>query len=406
MINAKELFRTRIRTHIKEVARYLQYIFNGHLAIAMIFLIAAGAYYYQQILAELPENFPTAIVMSFFCAILLVYNPIQTLLKEADLVFLLPAEKRLNRYFRSALLYSYFVQLYLVVLLLAVLAPLYFTSYPDQSFSFYSMLGFLLVFLKGWNMVVTWWMYKIRDNNSRYVDVGIRYLLQFFIFYFLITSEFVFAGILTITLFLFFYYGYYLSSKHSLAWDQLIEKDQLRMRSFYRLANMFTDVPYLKAKVKKRSFLVQVLTRRLSFKQDKTLTYLYRITTIRSGEYLGMYIRLLIVGSLVIYYLPHVWIRILFGLLFLYLTAIQLMTIWYHHRTNLWMDLYPITYPQRQQAFVRWIRQLLFVHVCCYGLVFLFIGHWDQAILILGLGLLFIIAFTESYFKQKTKPSA
>ena len=38
-------------------------------------------------------------------------------------------------------------------------------------------------------------------------------------------------------------------------WEFLIEQDERRMTAFYRLANMFTDVPKLKNKVKRREWL-------------------------------------------------------------------------------------------------------------------------------------------------------
>lgn len=406
MFNAKNLFMERFRAHVKETVRYLQYIFNGHMAIAILFLIGAGAYYYQQALAQLPDDFPTAFIIALFFALVVIYNPIQTLLKDADLVFLLPAESQLKRYFNATLIYSYLVQLYLVIMLVAALAPLYFASYPDQSSRSYFLLGFLLVFLKAWNLLVTWWMLKIRDKNTRFIDGTLRFLLQFFIFYFYIKEFMIFSIVLSVSLFLLLYYGYYLTSKQSLAWDQLIEKDQLRMRSFYRMASMFTDVPYLKARVKKRHVCVRLFTRQLPFSQAKTYDYLYRITTVRSADYLGIYFRLAAIGGLISYYLPNNMVAVGFSLLFLYLTAIQLMTIWYHHRTVLWLDLYPISFEQRQGAFLRWVKTLLVIQTGWYGLLFALMARWDSAIFIIILGLLFTFWFTSSYLKQKTKRSA
>ena len=43
MFNSHEFFRNRFSDHIKETSRYLRYMFNGHIAVAMIFLVSAVA---------------------------------------------------------------------------------------------------------------------------------------------------------------------------------------------------------------------------------------------------------------------------------------------------------------------------------------------------------------------------
>lgn len=402
MFNAKELFTTRFQAHIKETIRYLQYIFSGHIAVALIFLVGAGAFYYQQILERLPDNFPTSIVVAFMFALVVIHTPIQTLLKEADLVFLLPAELKMKNYFAYTLIYSYVIQLYIVLVVLAVLAPLYFASYPNQTGRTYLLLAFLLVFLKGWNLMASWWLLKVRDKSTRVIDKGFRFLLQFFIFYFFINDLTTFATVLTVSLFILFYYSYLLSTKNSLAWDQLIEKDQMRMRSFYRLANMFTDVPHLKAKVKKRHVLVGLVTQFLELKRANTYTYLFRITTIRSADYLGIYTRLTLVGTLAVAYVPNSYVALGFGLLFMYLTAVQLMTIWHHHRTLLWIDLYPISMELRQKGLIRWVQTLLFIQVIWFSIVFAIMEIWHSVALIGVIGIVFILAFPPSYLKSKT----
>src|SRR5690625_2461633 len=103
MFDAKGLFKERLSAHLKETNRYLKYIFNGHLAIVMFFLISAIAVYYQQWLAQLPADFPTAWIIGVIFGVLVSYNPVKTLLQEPDLVFLLPAEQKMGYYFRNVL---------------------------------------------------------------------------------------------------------------------------------------------------------------------------------------------------------------------------------------------------------------------------------------------------------------
>src|SRR5699024_353889 len=140
MFDSHAFFKKRFSAHLKETSRYLKYIFNGHIAVAMMFFVAAAAYYYQQWLAELPENFPTAWIIGIAFGLLVSYSPVRTLLKEPDLVFLLAAEHKMGAYFRDALIYSFVVQLYMLLLIAAAFGPLYLASFPERSGRTYLMM--------------------------------------------------------------------------------------------------------------------------------------------------------------------------------------------------------------------------------------------------------------------------
>ncbi|MCT2535571.1 ABC transporter permease [Aquibacillus koreensis] len=402
MFDARQFFMERFSTHLKETSRYLKYIFNGHIAIAMLFIVSALAFYYQQWLATIPDNFPTAIIIAIGFGFIASYSPVRTLLKEPDIIFLLPAEHKMSAYFRFTLLYSFIIQVYLVLLLAAVLGPLYFASYPNQAGSQYLLIVLVLFILKFWNLLANWWMLKIRDYKSRWTDQIIRFVLNAVTFYFFVKAELLLAGITTILLFLLFVYNYYLSKQQpGIAWDLLIEKDNMRMRTFYRIANMFTDVPHLKMQVKKRHVLVSFLTSRIAFHQDKSFDYLYRITLVRSGDYLGMYLRLIFIGGLAVYYVPNIWLKVIFTLLFLYLSAFQLMTLWQHHRTITWLDLYPVSTETRQKALVSLLMSLMLIQVVAFLFLFLVIGQMIGLITVGITGVVFSYLFVHGYVKPR-----
>ena len=86
-----------------------------------MFIIGAGAYYYQQWLQTLTTSFPTALVMAVLIGLVLTAGSIQTLLK-ADLVYLLPVEEKLKPYFTKAFLFTFMIQLYIIAIVAAALA--------------------------------------------------------------------------------------------------------------------------------------------------------------------------------------------------------------------------------------------------------------------------------------------
>ncbi|TRM11846.1 ABC transporter permease [Lentibacillus cibarius] len=401
MFNAHDLFKQRFSAHMKETSRYLRYIFNGHIAFAMLFLISALAYYYQQWLAALPENFPTAVIIGITFGLLVSYSPARTLLKEPDLVFLIAAEHKMGPYFRDALIYSFVVQLYLVLLAGAAFGPLYAATYPDRAGSVYLWTLVVVLIFKAWNLLATWWMLKIREPGVRQVDQAARTLLNVVIFYFAVRGEMLWAAVTTVLFAFVFLYDWRVSVKQpGIVWDLLVEKDRGRMQTFYRLANMFTDVPHLKNQVKRRDWLV-TLVKRVPFTRTHTFDYLYRISFVRSADYLGMYARLLIIGGLFIYFVPNMWLQLLFALLFLYMSSFQMVTLYYHHRTVMWLDLYPVSLDVRQRSLVKLLYSLASIQTVLYTILFVVMQEWIGALAMIAIGVLFIFAFVRGYVYRK-----
>jgi len=401
MFDAHAFFKDRFSAHLKETSRYLRYIFNEHMGVAMLFFISALAYYYRQWLTQLPDDFPTAWIIGIAFGLLVSYSPVRTLLKEPDLVFLIAAEHKMSAYFRDALIYSFVIQLYMILLVAAAFGPLYFAAYPERSGYVYLFSLAIVLIFKVWNLIANWWMLKVRDKGSRNIDQVIRLVLNSAVFYFLIKGDMLLAVIPTVLFVAVFLYDYSVSNKQTgLAWELLVEKDQHRMQVFYRIANMFIDVPHLKNRIKKRHWLVAFVNK-LPWSKKSTYDYLYRITFIRSGDYLGMYVRLIVIGGLCIYFIPHLWMKLLFALLFLYMSSFQMMTLYSHHRTIMWLDLYPVEAAVRQNALLKWLFQLTLIQAILFAVIFLAIQNYVGFLIAIAGGIAFNYLFINGYVKKK-----
>lgn len=402
MFDSHDFYKKRLSSHVKELGRYMRYIFNGHIAFAILFFIAAVAYYYQAWLAELPEDFPTAVIIGIAFGLIVSYSPVRTLLKEPDLVFLLPAEEKMKPYFRNSVIYSFVVQLYLLLLVVAAFGPLYSASFPGREGNPYLLTLLILLLFKVANLLANWWMYKIREQNYRRLEVLVRTMMNILVFYFIIAGEMIAAGLVTVLFAVLFLYDFYVSKKQSgVVWDLLLEKDQNSMQTFYRIANMFSDVPHIKNRVRKRQWLVSLVTRSIPFEKRYSFDYLYRITFVRSGDYVGMYFRLIILGGLFIYFIPNIWVKLLFVILFLYLSSFQMMTLYQHHRTIMWLDIYPVEKLDRQRAMTKIIYQLSLVQTILFALLFVFMQEYLGFILAIVFGVLFTVVFVNGYVKKK-----
>lgn len=400
MFKATDLFKERLGEHIKLLNRYLRYIFNGHFMIALMFIIIALSVYYQKWLEDIPNHFPGGLVIAFVLGVVASYNPIQTFLKEPDKVFLIVKEAEMHQYFRLALVYNFAFQLYLVIIALAASGPLYGTMYPDAGRYEFILLIIIVLILKGWNMAVNWMMFKVRNPFMIRLDKVLRTLISISLLYFFIQGTFVY--LMVILFFIVTLNDYILSRKQGgLAWDVLIENDQHRLSAFYRFVSMFAEVPQLTRRLKKHRLLSKIVHAFSPFKHGSTFDYLYRLTFIRSNDYLGLFVRLTVIGALLIYVLPNPWLKIAMALLFLYMTSFQLIPLYYHHRTSIWIDMYPIETSMKKRAFLKGSLQLSLVQTIVFALFFLIWLDFVGGLLTLVLGGLFNLGFHYSYVKKK-----
>src|SRR5690625_570092 len=325
MLDAKELFQERLNDHFKQLSRYLRYIFNGHIAVASFFLISALAVFYQQWLATLPKDFPADIIIGGIFGFIALYNPVRSLLKRPDLMFLIAAESQLYSYFRRTLIYSFLVQIYLVLLAAAVLGPLYFHIYDQRSGRIYLLTIVILLIIKAWNLMANWWMLKLRNEMLYRVHLLLRFVLSTAILICFISQQLLIASIVTVIFIAIFLLTYsWQKNSVSIPWIKLVELDEQSLQAFYRLANLFTDVPAIKTQVKRRKWLAFFVQRFIPIKNKFTYDYLFRLTFVRSGDYLGIYLRLLIIGSLTIYIVDLIWLKGIFIILFLYMSSFQM----------------------------------------------------------------------------------
>lgn len=239
--------------------------------------------------------------------------------------------------------------------------------------------------------------------RKRRINQIIRLVVNVVAFYFMFQGHLFYAAIATVIMIGLFLYAYRIGQQSKgIAWEDLISRDRYRMQFFYQIANMFTEVPYVKSKVKKRNWLVNLIAN-VPFQNKYTYAYLYRITFVRSGDYFGMYLRLIIIGALLIYFVPNEWLKIIFALLFLYLSSFQMVALTFHYRTNIWPDLYPVDKQNQQKSLSALFFQLAVIQTIIYSIIFSLIGNYLFAALTLIVGSIFSSLFTNYYVKAKLK---
>ncbi|NRD78367.1 ABC transporter permease [Bacillus sp. BRMEA1] len=400
MFDAKTLWAERAGGRIRDFGKYLRYIFNGHLVIVLLFLIGSAAYYYQKWITTLKPEFPAFLITAIILSVFLTRSPVYNFLLEADRVFLLPLETRLKGYFLRSGLVSLIFQGYIILMVFAVLMPMY-AKVSGRGFKMF--LSFLIVLLavKGWNLAVSWRIQYFVQAAVHNWDMAVRYFLNAVFTYLLLKEANFFLLLALILVMVFYYWSFYVRTKlMGLKWDLLISSEEKRVASFYRLANMFTDVPTLKDVVKRRKWL-DLWISKIPYRQDQSYLYLFARTFLRAGDYLGLFIRLTVIGIVAIYFLSFGMGQVLLSILFLYLTGFQLLPLWKHHQYKIWVDLYPVSEKYKQKSFYFLIQMILSIEIVFFAVFILIKGQESVALIDLLSGILFNLVFVHFYIQKR-----
>ncbi|WP_226644805.1 ABC transporter permease [Mesobacillus subterraneus] len=402
MFNPQQLWKERFGTFAKETGSYLRYIFNGHLVIVVLFLLGTAAFYYQEWIKTLQPDFPAAWIIALILAFVLTYSPIQTFLTEADKIFLLPLETRLHDYFKKSIAFSLSLQSYLLLLVLAVLMPLHVKIHGADFKSFFILL-IALILIKWFNILIRWNVQYFIEKNVRLTDSILRFCINVVLLYFIFSgAQLIFAAVPAAVLILLYFYYKKQAVDKGLKWEQLIEDEERRMNAFYRVANMFTDVPKLRDRTKRRKWL-DWLVNVIPYRQDLAFSHLYLRTFARSGDYFGLLVRLSLIGGAALYFLTYGPGQILLALLFMYLTGFQLLPLWNHHQNKLWVGLYPVPENARKKSFTSLLLGIMIFQAAVFAGAVLIKGEWLSAAIVLASGIAFSLFFVYFYSQSKLK---
>ncbi len=400
MFDAHKLWRERLGTASKEIGRYSRYIFNGHIVIVLVFLLGTAAFYYQEWVKTLSSDFPVALLMAIILSLVTTISPIFTFVVDPDKVFLLALEERLQSYFNRSILLSFFIGMYLLVLFLGVLMPIYAQVTGS---GFHHFLPFLVVLagLKLLNLYIRWRVQYYVEESTQRLDTVIRFVVNGVFLYLLFNQAAIWLiGVVAFLLLLLFLTYYNQTKNKGLKWERLIQLEERRMMSFYRLANLFTDVPKLKDEVKRRRWL-DWISASLPYQKDATFLHLFVQTFARGGDYLGLWTRLTVIGGLVLYFVTFGYGQILFVVLFIYLTGFQLLPLWNHHQNKLWIQLYPVKEITKKKSFQKLLFVVLSIQSLLLSISILLKGNLVISAFSLLAGLAFSYLFVYQYSHKK-----
>ncbi len=291
-----EIFKKRRNLWYQQNIKYLRYVFNDHFVLFLMILLGALVVQYVNFLQVHHLNLWRKIILVVFVSLLSqVLGRLATFIEAPDKVFLLTKELEVRAYLIKCLIRSLILPAIVSGLLVLIAAPL---------------LKFNPIFLILWFLVL----------------VGIK------------------AGLLAYQIWRF-------QNSGLLDWSGLIDLEEARKTGTLRLFSLFTNVKGLKSHSHRRKYLDFLLT-----KTKRTYEYLFTRSFLRSGDYLGLTIRLLILSILSMIFVKNGIVAIVMVVVFNYLLIFQLLSL----QTAFDYQLLTRIYPLKKAAKTAGLRMIIF----------------------------------------------
>ncbi len=398
MKNLHDVWSRRLHKYTIEVQNYLKYIFTGHIAVVLLFALGAAGFAYSEWIQDIPPEFPAALLLAVLFGLLLAISPPSTLLKEADSVYFLPLESKLDEFIKPALKWTFLSQLYLPIVVFIVSLPMVNAIYGLPS-SYLIGFPILLLLIKWWNIQTEFAFRKQGAGEKVWMDRLVRFLLVGFFVYFYVEEQLIVA---VLVLFMIIFYGKWIGRKaigKPFAYDHFISLEENRMLRFYQFANYFTDVPHLKGKIKARSWLNWIYR---FIKPGPRNAHLYLIlrTFIRSDELFYLWVRLTAIIMVGTWFIPFQIGVALFAGALAFATVIQIwqgLTHTQHFRMD---NLFPLTKFSRQLAVRKLIMAMQLLQSIAAAVVLLFLEEPITALMTFGV-ILAVSLITAAVLKSK-----
>lgn len=398
-MNITALFQKRMSIYYKNLGKYLKYVLNDHFVLALLLMVGALGFSYSEYLevvsaeAFAPRFILIAVIYSFLTA-----GGIRTLIESADAIFLMPKEKELDKVMIKNLIYSLIIYISIISFLGFITLPLLNALGIIAGNNHYIWLVSLIC------LKISFIVYKFNALKN----ISDKHLSLYKVI--LCISELI---ILIVSVFLSLTVGVFLSVCLMVAsfillagtlrterwnWVRLVETENKRVQSIYRLINLFIETPYSPNKVRRMKLFDNIFQNKLS-KESPHTYYLSRVF-VRNTTFSGLYIRLVFIGSLLMVFTNNVFLNSGLSVLFLYLIGFQLLPLNQIIQKSLHFKLYPKPNADKISS----IQKLLFLLLSFTAVVFALMsinGGWQLSIVLLCVNSLFIWGFVYGYVPSR-----
>ncbi|MBJ8325114.1 ABC transporter permease [Streptococcus pacificus] len=301
----EQLFNNRRKDFLEKTSKYLRYVLNDHFVLVLLVLLGFMLVQYRYLLDHFPDN-PIGIwiVVALILSLTLGLGSIASYVEPADKHFLIVKEEEIRLIIHQATTRAFIfwgvIQLLVLFLLLPIFLALGLT---------YLHLGIIGLGLLGIKYVI------FQKKASQFFKQG------------------------------------------QLDWDQLITYELKRKQSILKFYSLFTTVKGLTTSVKRRAYL-DVLLNKLSKHHKKVWFHLMVRAFLRSGDYFGLTVRLVVLSLMSLLFVSNPTIGVGLAILFNYLLLFQLLTLFHHFDYHYLTKIYPVESSLKAQNMIVFLRRL------------------------------------------------
>ncbi|MFC6175880.1 ABC transporter permease [Companilactobacillus huachuanensis] len=399
-----ELWNERLRRHQLNQFKYLRLIFNDNFVLAFIVLIGALGFWYSNLLGTIHQTLtfgkPIVILLLFLAV---QVGGIATLLEEPDSTFLLVKEKDFYKYFKSAKNYSSFLPIVTLALVNFLLSAFASRGAGLKIIDIVVIAAGLIVYKLAFLDVNLMEIY----GRAHFGKIGMRLASNILLVVALIVSTYLFSWTMLIVAIIYYFFlnarVRTLETSGQLQWKLAIETEDQRMFRIKRFYNLFTDVPGVNSKIKRRKWLDGLLT---PIKPVSSNTYLYLFARgfIRNNEYIGLFLRLTVIQAIMLAMIDNFYISLIVEMLFIYLVGFQLKPYFKEVMQNLMQRLYPISGKTKIADFTKLSTTILSIQwiVSALAIIYKF-GMSLNSLIIIVAGLAVLIFVNYFYMPRQLK---
>ncbi|MCK1989289.1 ABC transporter permease [Lysinibacillus fusiformis] len=297
MKNLRDVWSSRFMHYIGEVQKYMQFIFTGHIAIVLVFLIGAGGYQYSEWLKVVQSDFPAETLIAVFIGVLLAFSRPTTLLREPDQVYLLPLESKMSLYFSKALAWTFWSQVWIVAIVYIVSIPLLKAVTDLTTGDIWSI--FLLVIVLKYISVLGEFSYRYSERGQMvWVDRLIRAIIFAAAVFMGLQAQLLLSIVATVISVIYIIVFRKKSTGEPVPYEHFVKLEQNRMMSFYRFANYFTDVPHLHGSIRRRGWM-DWLYKFVPYGKNNAQKYLVFRTFVRTDDHFYLWLRITAISAVI-----------------------------------------------------------------------------------------------------------
>ncbi|MFS0985290.1 ABC transporter permease [Enterococcus durans] len=360
-------FQLRLAKHQKKMMKYMRYVLNDHFVLICLFLIGGVGFYYSNWLKTLTTPFQLGgVILSVLWLLCLYFGKFASFTRAADIVFLLPKEEEMRGYLQQAFRYSCIFPFIFLGLICGFSMPLLVVSTGRPFTVFFFYLIMLWCMKSSQLQIKRAEVFRI-DNRHLLLWKGAwavsSLLMLFFSFYWIWIGL---VGAIAQAII----YGWFLWKKmdRRLDWEKMVQIEEHRLHQIYQFINLFTDVPEITSKVKRRKYFDPLLER-ISKTPVNTYYYLYMRRFVRGTDFSGLVFRLTLIGGILIASMSDVYFISGIGALFIYLIGFQLLPLYNQFRYMTLVKLYPVQEEQKKRAIQKLLLGVLLAVAILFGLL-------------------------------------